>query len=84
MKPIALQIEATIPEGARVPIRVLVRSHNPNIVVGKLTLRQITDKEGTLSLRVGADGGIGVEVEAIDGPAKGVRIARVFSLRRDR
>src|SRR5262249_34398866 len=31
-----------IEQGARLPIRVLVRSHNPNVVVGTLTLRQIT------------------------------------------
>jgi hypothetical protein len=66
-----------IEQGARVPIRVLVRSHNPNVVVGKLTLRQITDKEGTVSLKLMADGTIGVEVEAVDAPAKGVRIVRV-------
>jgi hypothetical protein len=66
-----------IEQGARVPIRVLVRSHNPNIVVGKLTLRQITDKEGTLSLKLAADGAIGIEVEGLEAPAKGVRISRV-------
>ena len=41
-----------IEQGARVPIRVLVRSYNPNIVVGRLILRQITDKEGTVKLTI--------------------------------
>lgn len=34
-----------IEQGARVPIRVLVRSHNPNVVVGRLILRQITEND---------------------------------------
>jgi uncharacterized membrane protein len=66
-----------IEQGARVPIRVLVRSHNPNIVVGKLTLSQITDKEGTISLKLAADGSLGIEVEQVEAPAKGVRITRM-------
>jgi Mg-chelatase subunit ChlD len=66
-----------IEQGARVPIRVLVRSHNPNTVVGTLTLRQITDKEGRIILRPGGDGSIGIEVEPLVGTAKGVRITRV-------
>jgi hypothetical protein len=36
---------AVIEQGARVPVRVLVRSHNPDVVVGRLVLRQITEKE---------------------------------------
>jgi hypothetical protein len=66
-----------IEQGARVPIRVLVRSHNPNVVVGELTLRQITDKEGTLNLKIAPDGTLGADVEALDAPARGARIARV-------
>jgi hypothetical protein len=65
-----------IEQGARVPIRVLVRSHNPNIVIGKLTLKQITDKEGTVILTL-AGAGLGVDTEPIDGPGKGARITRV-------
>src|SRR5262249_10341410 len=30
-------------QGARLPIRVLLRNHNPNPVVGELTLRQIVE-----------------------------------------
>jgi Mg-chelatase subunit ChlD len=66
-----------IEQGARVPIRVLVRSHNPNVVAGRLVLRQITDKEGSVTLRLGQDGSLGVEVEPAAGKAKGVRITRV-------
>jgi Mg-chelatase subunit ChlD len=32
-----------IEQGARVPVRVLVRSHNPNLVVGRLVLKQIIE-----------------------------------------
>ncbi len=32
-----------IEQGARVPVRVLVRSHNPNIVIGRLILKQIIE-----------------------------------------
>jgi Mg-chelatase subunit ChlD len=32
-----------IEQGARVPVRVLVRSHNPHVVVGRLTLRQVVE-----------------------------------------
>src|SRR4029077_8982005 len=62
-----------IEQGARVPIRVLVRSHNPNVVVGKLTLKQITDKEGTVIITLTGAGlaGLGVEV------GEGARITRV-------
>lgn len=67
-----------IEQGARVPIRVLVRSHNPNTVVGRLTLRQVTDKEGTLALVTDKAGGIGVEVEPLAPPQKGVRIRAVM------
>ena len=57
-----------IEQGARVPIRVLVRSYNPNVVVGRLTLRQITDKEGTLHRPWPVPTAtMGVEVEPIDG-----------------
>jgi Mg-chelatase subunit ChlD len=34
-----------IEQGARVPIRVLIRSHSPQVVVGRLVLRQITEGE---------------------------------------
>ena len=34
-----------IEQGARVPIRVLIRSHNPNRVVGRVILRQIIEGE---------------------------------------
>ena len=47
-------------QGANVPIRVLVRSFNPNIVLARLTLRQITEKEREVRLHRGADGGLGV------------------------
>src|SRR5262249_23847423 len=30
-------------QGGQVPIRVLVRSYNPNVVIAKLTLKQITE-----------------------------------------
>jgi len=39
-------------QSSQLPIRVLVRSHNPNIVVGNLTLKQITqieDQEGKIT-----------------------------------
>jgi hypothetical protein len=65
-----------IEQGARVPIRVLVRSHNPKIVVGRLILRQITDKEGVIVLKL-APGGLGVEVEPLPPGQKGVRITKV-------
>ncbi len=65
-----------IEQGARVPIRVLVRSHNPNVIVGRLTLRQITDKEGILFLKLIATGSLGVTVEPLDDPAKGVHHPR--------
>jgi hypothetical protein len=68
---------AIIEQGARVPIRVLVRSHNPHVVVGRLLLRQITDKEGSLSLLPARDGSLGLEVEPIAGQGKGVRITQV-------
>ncbi len=41
-----------IEQGARVKIRVLVRSHNPNVVLGKLTLRQITDASGRNPVKI--------------------------------
>jgi uncharacterized membrane protein len=37
-----------VEQGAQVPIRVLVRSYNPNIVVGTLTLKQTTEDTTTL------------------------------------
>src|SRR5262249_34276958 len=35
------------------------------------------DKEGTVSIKIPKAGGLGLETEALDGPAKGVRISRV-------
>ncbi|HEY7311088.1 MAG TPA: VWA domain-containing protein [Gemmataceae bacterium] len=32
-----------IEQGARVPVRVLIRSHNPNVVVGRVILKQIIE-----------------------------------------
>ncbi|MFO0925465.1 MAG: VWA domain-containing protein [Gemmataceae bacterium] len=60
-----------IERGARLPIRVLVRSHHPQIVVGRLTLRQITDKEGSITLRLDRDGGLGLQTEPIEGDGRG-------------
>jgi uncharacterized membrane protein len=37
-----------VEQGGQVPIRVLIRSYNPNIVVGLLTLKQITEDKTTL------------------------------------
>ena len=68
---------AVIEQGARVPIRVLVRSHNPNVVVGRIILRQITDKEGALGVPLDKRGGLGVEVEPVPGQAKGARLTKV-------
>src|SRR5262249_5425787 len=65
-----------IEQGAQVPIRVLVRSHHPEVVYGRLTLRQITDKEGTVTIKLDKDGNLGVEVAPAEG-GKGVRITRV-------
>lgn len=56
-----------IETGAVVPVRVSIRSHNPNIVVGRLTVRQITDKEGRVSIPVGAGGDVGIEFGAARG-----------------
>ena len=36
-----------IEQGARVPVRVLIRSHNPNRVVGRVILRQIIEGQKT-------------------------------------
>ena len=68
-----------VEQGSRVPIRVLVRSHNPNIVIGRLTLRQITDKEGTVPITLDKKGELGVETRTAPGPNKGVRITRVVA-----
>lgn len=65
-----------IEQGADVPIRVLVRSHNPNVVVGVLILRQITEKEGVYPIRLGKDRELGVEVVPVKG-GKGVTITEV-------
>jgi uncharacterized membrane protein len=37
-----------VEQGGQVPIRVLVRSYNPNVVVGLLTLKQITEDKTSL------------------------------------
>src|SRR5262249_2628539 len=63
-------------QGAPVPIRVLVRSHPPEVVYGRLPLRQITDKEGTVPIKLDKDGNPGVDVAPAEG-GKGVRITRV-------
>jgi hypothetical protein len=39
-----------IEQGARVPVRVLIRSHNPNRVVGRVILRQIIEGQKTPGL----------------------------------
>lgn len=36
-----------VEQGGQVPIRVLVRSYNPNVVVGELTLKQTTEEKTT-------------------------------------
>jgi hypothetical protein len=40
-----VEAPSQIEQGGKAPIRVMVRSYNPNIVVGKLTLKQITEGE---------------------------------------
>jgi len=64
-------------QGNKVPIRVLVRSYNPHIVVARLVLRQITEDVKEARLKVGPDGGIGIDVEAAV-ENKAVRIKRVL------
>jgi hypothetical protein len=75
-----------IEQGARVPIRVLVRSHNPNVVIGRLTLRQITDKEGTVTIVLGKQGELGVDVKAVEAgeppPEKATRGVRITAVTR--
>jgi uncharacterized membrane protein len=48
-----IDVPPLVEQGGQVPVRVLVRSYNPNIVVGKLTLKQTTEDQtaiiGTLS-----------------------------------
>ncbi|MFO0881409.1 MAG: VWA domain-containing protein [Gemmataceae bacterium] len=65
-------------QGARVPIRVLVRSHHPGVVVGRLILRQITDKDASVVLTPDRGGSLGLEVDPIPGQPRGVRIRRVL------
>jgi uncharacterized membrane protein/Mg-chelatase subunit ChlD len=43
-----VEVPPFVEQGAQVPIRVLVRSFNPNVVIAKLTLKQIT--EGSVSV----------------------------------
>jgi Mg-chelatase subunit ChlD len=43
-----------IEQGARVPVRVLIRSHNPNRVVGRVILRQIIEGQKTPSMETKA------------------------------
>jgi Mg-chelatase subunit ChlD len=68
---------AVIEQGSRVPIRVLIRSFNPNPVVGRLTLQQITSGDASLKIKLGPDGRLGVDVEGTDGLLRGVRVSRV-------
>jgi hypothetical protein len=63
-------------QGAKVPIRVQVRSFNPQHVLAQLVLRQITEKERDLRVVRQDDGGLGVRVEANKG-ASGVRIVEL-------
>ncbi len=63
-------------QGANIPVRVLVRSFNPNNVIGRLTLKQITEKERDLRVRRDRNGSLGVRVEPLAGP-RGVRITEL-------
>src|SRR5262249_40030476 len=56
-------------QGARLPIRVLIRSYNPRTVVGTLALRQLS--EGHAAVPVAIEGGTGVEER---GPPAVVRL----------
>ncbi len=38
-----VDVPPRVEQGGQVPVRVLVRSYNPNVVVGRLTLRQVTE-----------------------------------------
>jgi uncharacterized membrane protein len=49
-----------VEQGGQVPIRVLVRSYNPNVVVGKLVLKQITEDKST---EITPEGGLTVSLK---------------------
>src|SRR5262249_38688137 len=43
-----VEAPAVIEQGTQLPLRVLVRSFNPHLVVGRLTVKQITEEGGRL------------------------------------
>jgi uncharacterized membrane protein len=66
-----------IEQGSRVPIRVMIRSFNPNWVVGRLLLKQITSGDASLSIPLGPDGSLGIDVEDNVLLFRGVRLLSV-------
>lgn len=60
-------------QGASIPIRVVVRSFNPNIVEGRLTLKQSTERERDIRIQRDGNGGLGVVTESLKDP-RGVKI----------
>ncbi len=66
-----------VSEGTAVRINVLVRSFNPNLVIGSLTLKQITGTESEVTVPLGPGGELGVTVSPVEAPARGVRIDEI-------
>ncbi len=63
-------------QGSQIPIRVLVRSFNKQIVRARLVVRQITERELDLQIDVPKNGNIGVTVGPLQ-QGKGVRVQKV-------
>ena len=63
-------------QGSNIPIRVLVRSFNPNVVKARLLLKQITERELDAKIAIPANGDIGVVVGPLE-HGKGVRVNKV-------
>lgn len=63
-------------QGSKVPIRVLVRSHNPQRVIARLTVKQITEKERDVTIVMPNNRDLGARVER--SASGGVRIGELM------
>lgn len=84
-----VNVRAVADQGSKVPVTVQVRSFNPNIVIARLTLKQISEREVELGVKLPANkslglglapnaGGRGLDITAIagDSPLRDTGIER--------
>jgi len=72
----SVDVPSVTEQGSKVPVTVQVRSFHPETVLARLTLKQITEKEVELGVRLPANKSLGLGLQASEG-GRGLEITSI-------